>query len=232
MTSGTPYLQGRLSEINAPPELLAELAAMFFYQPEPYVRRVIFATTAHRGGKLAAHPKARLGVRLIRRNKPLRSTWNLLQAANSEAVFQPFFQNRSLSSIDGMAAGNPLLMAVDAQSIAPEVAYHSIIANIHPGLPLEKSSDGLVSYRSAHIDGAVSEQIVTAGHSCEANPEFIAEVRRILMLHLSEIGGRQRNLEPQGPLAKSPEAPRTSKLLRDPNQCRPCPGFSRRLHSC
>ncbi len=196
-----------ISEILAPPELRAELAAMFFYQPEPYVRRIIFATTAHRGGKLAAHPKARLGVRLIRGNKPLRSTWNLLQVANSEAVFQPFFQNRSLSSIDGMAAGNPLIMAVDAQSIAPEVAYHSIIANIHAGLPPEKISDGLVSYASAHINGAASEQIVTAGHSCEANPEFIAEVRRILMLHLSEIEGWQPNLEQQSPLPELPERP-------------------------
>ena len=44
-----------ISEIRAPPELRAELAAMFFYEPEPYIRRVIFATTAHRGGKLARH---------------------------------------------------------------------------------------------------------------------------------------------------------------------------------
>ena len=85
-------------------------------------------------------------------------------------MFQPFFQNRPLSSIDGMAAGNPLITAVDAQTIAPAVAYHSIIANIHAAMPIEKSSDGLVSYRSAHLDGAASEQILTDGHSCEANP--------------------------------------------------------------
>jgi hypothetical protein len=178
-----------MSEIHAPPELRAELAEMFCYQPEPYIRRVIFATTPHRGGKLANHPKARLAVRLIRGNKPLRSTWDLLQEANDETVFQPFFQHRSLSSIDGMAAGNPLITAVDAQSIAPEIPYHSIIANIHVAVPTEKSSDGLVRYRSAHLDGAVSEQIVIDGHSCEANPQFITEVRRILLLHLSEIEG-------------------------------------------
>ena len=176
-----------MSEIHVPPELRAELAEMFYYQPEPYIRRVIFATTPHRGGKLATHPKARLAVRLIRGNKPLRSTWDLLQEANDETVFQPFFQHRSLSSIDGMAAGNPLITAVDAQSIGPAVPYHSIIANIHAAVPIEKSSDGLVRYRSAHLDGAVSEQMLIDGHSCEANPQFIAEVRRILLLHLSEI---------------------------------------------
>jgi hypothetical protein len=181
-----------ISEVIAPPELKTELAEMFFYQPEPYVRRVIFVTTAHRGGKLAAHPGARLGVRLIRRNKPLRPTWDLLQEVNGRAVFQPFFQDRPLSSVDGMEAGNPLIVALDAQSITPGVAHHSIIAKIHPGLPLEKISDGLVSYSSAHLAGASSEQIVTAGHSCEANPEFIAEVRRILTLHLSEAQGSAR----------------------------------------
>jgi hypothetical protein len=194
-----------ISEILAPPELQTALATMFFYQPEPYVRRVIFATTAHRGGKLAAHPGARLGVRLIRRNKLLRPTWDLLQKANNDAVFQPFFQDRPLTSVDGMEAGNPLIMALDAQSIAPGVAYHSIIANIHPGSPYEKSSDGLISYPSAHLDGAASEQIVTARHSCEANPEFIADVRRILMLHLNEIEGWSRTPEQLGAFGQTPQ---------------------------
>ena len=47
-------------------------------------------------------------------------------------------------------------------------------------------SDGLISYRSAHLDGAASEQIVAVNHRCEANPEVIAEVRRILLVHLAE----------------------------------------------
>ena len=78
--------------------------------------------------------------------------------------------------------------------IAPTVTYHSIIANIHPGVPPEKTSDGLVTYASAHIDGTASEQIITSGHSCEANSEFIAEVRRILLLHLDEIEGSDWSL--------------------------------------
>ena len=67
---------------------------MFFFQPEPYVRRVIFLTTAHRGGKLARQPGVRLGVELIRRNNPLRPAWAELEATNGPEVFQPFYQNR------------------------------------------------------------------------------------------------------------------------------------------
>ena len=99
-------------------------------------------------------------------------------------MFQPFFQNRPLSSIDGMAAENPLIMALDAQSIAPGVTYHSIIANIHPGVPPEKTSDGLVSYPALTSMVRPPNKLLPTGHSCEANPEFIAEVRRILLLHL------------------------------------------------
>ena len=182
-----------LSQIKAPPEVQNELAEMFFFQPEAGIRRVIFATTAHRGSKLARQPGVRLSAGLIRRSNPFLATWDLLREANGEAVFQPFFRNRSLSSVDGMAAESPLIMALDAQAIAPEVIFHSIIAKLHRHLPLEKTSDGLIAYTSAHIDGAASERILTDGHPCEANPEFIEEVRRILLVHLSEVEGTLMN---------------------------------------
>jgi len=175
-----------IHQVRAAPELRADLVTIFFSQPEPYVRRVIFLTTAHRGGKLAGQPGVRLGIALIRRNNPLRPVWAELEAANGRAVFQPSFQNRVLGSIDGMEAGNPLLTALNSQPIAPQVTYHSIIANVRREVPLDKMTDGLVTYRSAHLDGAASEHIVTATHTCEADPQVIAEVRRILHLHLTE----------------------------------------------
>jgi len=175
-----------IDRVRAAPELQAELAAIFLFQPEPYVRRVIFLTTAHRGTNLPGQSTSRLGIELIRRNNPLRPAWSELQAANGRALFQPSFQDRVLSSADGMEAGNPLLLALNSQPIAPEVAYHSIIANLRHDAPLDQMSDGLVTYRSAHLDGAVSEHIVTATHICEADPQVIAEVRRILHLHLAE----------------------------------------------
>jgi len=175
-----------IDQVRASPALRDELAAMFFFQPEPYVRRVIFVATAHRGGKLASQPGVRLGVGLIRLNNPLRRAWAELEAANGPDLFRPSYRNRAPSSFDGMEAGNPLLMAIDAQPIAPEVAYHSIIANIRRNAFPHQMTDGLVSYSSAYLDGASSEYIVAASHSCEANPEVIAEVRRILHIHLTE----------------------------------------------
>jgi hypothetical protein len=79
-----------------------------------------------------------------------------------------------------------LLRAIDRQPFAPGLPYHSIIGNTRRAASLEQMSDGFISYRSAHLDGAASEQIVTTNHRCEANPEVIAEVRRILLVHLAE----------------------------------------------
>jgi hypothetical protein len=189
-----------IDQIQTTPERRDELAAMFFYQPEPYLRRVIFLTTSHRGHKLARHPAVRLGAGLIRRNNPLHSVWAELQANNGPEVFQPFYQNRTLASVDGMEAENPLLSAIDAQPIAPSVIYHSIIANIRRTAAPEKMTDGLVSYTSAHLDGAASECIVTAGHPCEADSEVIAEVRRILLMHLGEATSTPRPSEQHNPV--------------------------------
>ena len=186
MHCGTRFLPDRSAKFAPAPTLLAELDALFFFRPEPYVHRVIFLTTAHRGGKLAANSAVRLGIELIRRNNPLDPAWTLLEAIHGRAVFQPFVQHRTLSSVDGLEAGNPLLMAIDAQAIAPDVVYHSIIANIRHTSSPEKMSDGLVSYPSAHLDGAASEHIVCASHSCESDPAVIGEVRRILYINLTE----------------------------------------------
>jgi hypothetical protein len=182
----TAFFTRPIDQICATPDLKANLAAAFFFEPEPYLRRAIFLTTSHRGTKLARNPALRLGAELIRRNNPLRQAWAELEADNSRLVFQPYFRGRVLGSADGMQAGNPLLIALDGQPIAPGVPYHSIIANLHPHTSPDKMTDGFVSYESAHLDGAISEFIVRATHTCESDPQVIAEVRRILLLHLFE----------------------------------------------
>jgi pimeloyl-ACP methyl ester carboxylesterase len=170
-----------LHELKIPNSLEIDLASTFFYEPEPYIRTAVFIATAHRGGNLARQPIARLGVSLIRRNNPLRTAWNDLQAANHTDFIQPVFQKSPPTSLDGMRAGNPLLIAIDSQPISTNVTYHSIIASLHPDLPTEAITDGFVRYASAHLEGAASERLVTSSHLCEANPEVIAEMKRILL---------------------------------------------------
>ena len=49
--------------------------------------------------------------------------------------------------------------------------------------PVAGGSDGLVPYESAHLDGVVSESLVSSGHLCQDHPAVIGEVRRILAEH-------------------------------------------------
>ena len=72
--------------------------------------------------------------------------------------------------------------AVADLPINPKVRYYSIMGNDTPDLPLAESSDGVVPYASAHLDGAQSEKVIPSWHSVQESPQAILEIRRILRL--------------------------------------------------
>lgn len=75
-------------------------------------------------------------------------------------------------------------------SIPPEkgLVFHSIIGNITKSDDPNVITDGIVPYKSAHLDGAVSEKFFTGGHSIQETPEAVLELRRILRQHLVDHG--------------------------------------------
>jgi hypothetical protein len=82
-------------------------------------------------------------------------------------------------------APNPLLDRLSALPI--KVPFHSIIGDRGTGNGID-GSDGIVSYRSAHLPGAESEKIVPAGHNLLSHPATVAEIKRILDVNLAEDG--------------------------------------------
>src|SRR5207247_1955870 len=86
------------------------------------------------------------------------------------------------NSVWGLKPSNPALPIVNSASIA--VPYHSIIGDRGKG-DSPKSTDGVVAYWSSHLDGAKSEKIVPGPHGSTGLPETIAELDRILKLHLA-----------------------------------------------
>ena len=66
------------------------------------------------------------------------------------------------------------------------VTAHSIIAVQGDGPP-EDGADGIVMYKSARIDGVVSEKVVRSSHSTQGHPETIQEIKRILLEHANEL---------------------------------------------
>ncbi|MCC6847528.1 MAG: alpha/beta fold hydrolase [Deltaproteobacteria bacterium] len=158
-------------------ELLRRLA---FVTPLPFVKRVVFVATPHRGSYVAGNWMAHQFARLI--TMPSK----ILDAGAEIAKGNPDFANwRVPSAVENMTPGHPFVRALGPMPIDPGVACHSIVA-VKTDPPYEGGTDGVVRYESAHRTDCASEVVVKSPHSCQSNPATIAEVRRILLVHLGD----------------------------------------------
>jgi hypothetical protein len=145
------------------------------------VTRVIFIATPQRGSYVAGGSLAQLVGRLVRLPLDQVRMFADLLTDNGDALrVSP--DNVGIGSVHGMTPGSPMIEALASIPVAPPVTAHSIIAVEGDG-PVGTGDDGVVKYSSAHIDEAASELVVRSGHSVQANPKTVAEVRRILLLH-------------------------------------------------
>jgi hypothetical protein len=158
------------------------LQRSLFVEPLPFVTEVIFIATPHRGSFLADNFLGNIARKLVSLPGNLTHVGVAVvklqpKTAATTAVTMP-------TSIDNMKGSNPFLKTQVTLPIAPGVHAHSIVA-VRGNGPPEKGNDGVVKYTSAHIDGVDSELVVRSGHSTQATPETIEEVRRILDEHLT-----------------------------------------------
>jgi pimeloyl-ACP methyl ester carboxylesterase len=162
------------------PETRALLARALFVEPLPFVKRVIFIATPHRGSFLASNPLAKFANKFI--NLPgglAKAAVEVGKLREPSLLGTPF---TIPTALDNMDASNPFLKTLASLPIAPGVHVNSIIAVKGSG-PVENGNDGVVEYKSAHIEGVESELVVRSGHSTQASPETIEEVRLILYQH-------------------------------------------------
>ena len=101
-----------------------------------------------------------------------------------------FFNGRTLmaggqlpTAADNMTPGNPFLESLAGINVVDDVPYHSIVAVKESFPVVEEGDDGVVQYRSAHLNGAASELVVRSSHATQSDPQTIQEIRRILHLH-------------------------------------------------
>ncbi len=167
-----PFDQAKLD-----PETRALAAHAMFFKPQPYVTRVIFIATPHRGSYMASNPIVKFGNKFINLPGSLAKTaialGNLREASLTGTPFT------MPTALDNMDASNRFIKTLSSLPIAPGVHAHSIIPVLGSG-PIENGNDGVVEYKSAHIDGVESELVVRSGHSTQATAQTIEEVRRIL----------------------------------------------------
>ncbi|RLS23744.1 MAG: hypothetical protein DWH73_04325 [Planctomycetota bacterium] len=172
-------------EILGPPEVLTELRQFLFFEPMPSVRRVVYLATPHRGSDLSRGMIGRVSSSLIEDSDHIQKLLSTLIADNPDAFDRKRFR-RLPNSIETLSTNNPVLTALMEMKSGPDVTFHSIIGANRPGPPAD-STDGVVAYRSSHLDGVASEKLVRSDHSVQKSPEAIQEVRRVLIEHLVKV---------------------------------------------
>jgi pimeloyl-ACP methyl ester carboxylesterase len=182
-----------LAELRLSDETRALMQRGLFVEPLPEVARVVFISTPHRGSFLAGRPSI---VNLLR--------WLTVLPLQLASVSADLARNQDSlgratvpTAVDNMSPKNPFIQGLQSVPVAPTIAAHSIISVKGTG-PFEDGDDGVVEYRSAHIEGVESEVVVRSPHSCQGKPETMEEVRRILRLHAG--------VPPGGALEAPPEA--------------------------
>jgi pimeloyl-ACP methyl ester carboxylesterase len=165
------------------------LRRMSFVRPLPFVRRLVFIATPQRGSYFAGSRASHWVARFITAPLDIVHGVNDLVLHNKEALA---FTAMGVipTAVHNMTPGTRFIRTLAALPVASGVAAHSIIAVEGDG-PVESGNDGIVEYSSAHLDDVDSELVVRSGHSCQANPHTINEVRRILFLHLTAESRRE-----------------------------------------
>jgi hypothetical protein len=159
---------------------------LLFLEPLPFVRRVIFISTPHRGSYLAGSFARRLAAKLMS-----FSSASARVTRDSPSMFKGTSVERLLggrlpTSLDSMSPKNPVLVALADIPVAPAIKAHSIIPVKGDG-DLSRGRDGVVAYTSAHVDCVESELVVRGEHSCQNLPAAAEEMRRILHEHLNQL---------------------------------------------
>lgn len=202
-----------LDQLDADQKIKALVRRIFNFEPLPFVTRVVFVSTPHRGSFLSKYWVRNLVRRFV--SLPIDLVINkgdLYCKISSQLKLPASLRGKVPTSIDGMSAEKPVLKSLVELPLPPKVTGHSIIA-VLPDMEIATGNDGVVEYQSAHIDGMSSEFIVRSGHSCQGHPFTIEEVRRILMEHLGvQVAGPAQTESTQKQLLSSSPATATEHI--------------------
>lgn len=135
-----------------------ERKGLLIFEPLPFVQRVVFVATPHRGSYRALGMLGALGSWFV--NLPGRVARMSVAIATLRARGLIAGAYTGIpTAITNMNPSNRFLQALVSLPIVDGVKAHSIIAVQGDGKP-EDGADGVVMYKSAHIDGVASEKVV------------------------------------------------------------------------
>jgi pimeloyl-ACP methyl ester carboxylesterase len=191
------------------PETHDLLRQSMFFTPLPFIGRVIFISTPHRGALMAGGRLASIAASLVRMPTTLLGQLATVATTFGDDAKIAAILRRPPTAVDNMSPSHPFIQITSSIPVPPEIPAHSIIPVKGTG-PYENGNDGVVAYQSAHVDWAGSEKVVRWNHSCQGQPEAIEEVRRILLLHAAEADAAGATAPATPPSA--PTRPKAKKV--------------------
>lgn len=173
-------------EIEMPKKTRELLRKALFFEPLPFVNRVIFIATPQHGSFVSANWIGRFFSRMVSLPKDIvQIPQSVIQSFSADLPSE--LERKIPTSVDNMSPDNPFMQRLAAIPIVPGVRYHSIIAVKKGYADPTKGNDGVVAYSSAHIEGAESEYVVRSPHSVQGHPLAVEEVRRILLEQIGQV---------------------------------------------
>ncbi|MFO0905902.1 MAG: alpha/beta fold hydrolase [Pirellulales bacterium] len=178
------------AELKADEATRRQLSRVVFFEPNPAVKRVITIGTPHHGSKFANDYTRWLGRKLISMPKQLIYSSQKLSRDNPN-YFRNIEPLMITTSIDSLAPECPIFGVLNRAPRASWVKYDNIAGLVPKDDLLGRFSpggDGIVSFKSAHLDEADSELVVPASHtSVHRHPRSILTVGKLLLEHRDEV---------------------------------------------
>jgi len=176
------------------PRARATVRRLAFFKPLPFVKRVIYVATPHRGSIVASMGIGRLASLAVREPAEIAAIRKQAVTLNPGAL-RPEYADRVPTTVELLRPSSTTLQALERLRPACWVATHSIIGDGHASLTGGRD-DGVVAVDSARIPGVISEVCVPAKHTrVHHHPRAIVEVEAILRAHVAECD-RQRQEVP------------------------------------
>jgi triacylglycerol esterase/lipase EstA (alpha/beta hydrolase family) len=184
------YVTVPFEELEITPEDKEAFGKLMFFESRPFVKRIVFIAVPHRGSNISDNYIGWAGRLLTSTPESYAALVDRIRSTLSPEIVKPeaeeSFKEKD-NSIKNLSPNDPTIKALSELSIDADVPFHSIIGDQGTG-DGEQSSDGVVAYKSSHLEGAQSELIVPTKHNAHMHPLAVLELERILKLHLAELG--------------------------------------------
>ena len=189
-----------LEGIRTDDETRERLRQTFFFEPLPFVTRVVYLGTPHHGSRISSAPLGRFGSYLVQIPRKLRISQQELVRDNPGA-FKSLYRNGVPNSVDLLAPKHPVLEAMNQLPYGPGVVKNNIIGDANLAAykysvvndfltngAAREEGDGVVPVASARIPDVDSEIAIPATHG-KVHRHALAtrEVERILALHGANV---------------------------------------------